>query len=171
MTSAIGLPNKVIAVTSRESLDQLFSDHNAGSPFRGRLVSFATDVIVPARYLSATRPTPVNFHPGPPEYPGLRALEFALHDGVTSYGVTAHVMTLPVDSGPIIGVNRFAASDGDEDALRFETWRAAYALLMHLLPALAAEEPLRRIDASWSTRICSDAAWRALQAEDAHTGS
>ncbi|WP_193181228.1 formyltransferase family protein [Nisaea sediminum] len=169
--SAKGLPNQVIAVSSRQALDSLFSNRTARSPFPGRLIGFVTDVIVPARYLAATLLTPVNFHPGPPEYPGLRAIEFALREGVTSYGVTAHAMTLPVDSGLIIGVNRFEARGGDEDGLRYETWRAAYSLLMHLLPALAAERPLQRIEAEWSTRVCSDAAWRALQTREARTDS
>jgi methionyl-tRNA formyltransferase len=172
MVSAKGLSNQITAVTSREALDRLFAEHSADAPFSGRLIGFVTDMIVPARYLAATRFTPVNFHPGPPEYPGLRAIEFAFRDRAVSYGVTAHAMTLPVDSGPIIGVNRFASSgNGSEDALRYETWRAAYALLLHLLPTLAAEAPLKRIDAEWSGKMCSDAAWRALQAEDVHTES
>lgn len=168
MTTSKGLQNEVIAVTGREALDSLFAGRSADTPFPGRLIGFVTDVIVPGRYLTAARLAPVNFHPGPPEYPGLRAIEFAHRERATSYGVTAHTMTLPVDSGPIIGVNRIELPvGGSEDVLRYQTRRAAYVLLLHLLPVLAADKPLQRIEAEWSARVCSDAAWRALQAEDA----
>ena len=49
----------------------------------------------------------VNFHPGPPEYPGSGCINFALYDEVNEYGVTAHIMNSKVDNGDILEVKRF----------------------------------------------------------------
>lgn len=168
LSAARGLPNTVFFVSNRAALDRLFEPFDAARPWPGRLVSFYTDVIVPRRYLDAMSLEPVNIHPAPPEYPGRRALEFALRDGVAGYGVTAHIMTLPVDSGPILTVQRFPITRGmTEDALRYHTWRTGFALMFGLMPSLAAESPLTPDSMlEWGTRICSEAAWTAACAED-----
>jgi methionyl-tRNA formyltransferase len=49
----------------------------------------------------------VNFHPGPPEYPGVGGASYALFDGVMIYGATAHMMEEKVDAGRILEVKRF----------------------------------------------------------------
>ena len=167
LSAARGLPNTVFFVSSRAALDRLFEPFDAERPWPGRLVAFYSDVIVPQHYLDAMSLEPVNIHPAPPDYPGRRALEFALRDGARSYGVTAHVMTLPVDSGPILSVQRFPITDGmTEEALRYLTWRAGFALMFGLMPTLAAELPLTPDpDLAWAERDCSEAAWRALHAE------
>ena len=49
----------------------------------------------------------INFHPGPPEYPGYGCYNFALLDAVNSYGCTAHEVNDKIDNGKIIDVRRF----------------------------------------------------------------
>lgn len=167
LASALGLPNAVFCVSGREALDRLFEPFEPARPWPGRLVSFFSDVVVPRPYLDAMSLTPVNIHPGPPEYPGKRALEFARRDGVARYGVTAHVMTLPVDSGAILAVLRFPLADGmSADAMRYVTSKAGFALMLQVLPALASDLPLD-LDTTetWGARDCSEAAWRAVCAE------
>jgi len=168
LTAARGLQNTVFFVSGRAALDRLFEPFDADRPWPGRLVGFYSDVIVPRRYLEAMSLEPVNIHPAPPEYPGRRALEFAMRDGVDGYGVTAHVMTLPVDSGPILSVQRFpVAPTMTEEAVRYLTWRAGFALMFALMPTLAEDAPLTPDPAlSWGNRDCSESAWQALRAED-----
>lgn len=168
LAAALGLANRLLYVSDRAALDRLFEPYDAERPWPGRLVAFYSNVIVPQRYLDAMSLEPVNLHPGPPEYPGRRALDFALHDGAREYGVTAHVMTLPVDSGPILAAQRFPISSAmTPDTLRFATWRTGFGLMLYLLPALAAEAPLVAIDGErWAERDCSEAAWAALRAND-----
>jgi methionyl-tRNA formyltransferase len=50
-----------------DELDALTPDELA----RARLIAFSTDVIVPLRILDALGYGAYNFHPGPPNYPGL----------------------------------------------------------------------------------------------------
>lgn len=72
-----------------------------------RLISIATDVIVPAPILSRLPTTGYNFHAGPPNYPGSHPASFAVFEGAEHFGVTLHELTARVDTGGIVAVERF----------------------------------------------------------------
>lgn len=72
-----------------------------------RIIAFLTGVIVPAAILDALPSAAYNIHPGPPEYPGSYPESFAIWDGATAYGITAHEMAPKVDTGAILRVSRF----------------------------------------------------------------
>lgn len=78
------------------------------------IVSFRSRWIVPPEVLAKARIAALNFHPGPPEYRGFAVASFALYDGVTTFGVTAHQMTADVDAGPILDVRRFPVLPADD---------------------------------------------------------
>jgi methionyl-tRNA formyltransferase len=87
------------------------ADLDPGIFQHARLIAFMTAVIVPQSILSQLGYGAYNFHPGPPEYPGWAPAHFALYEGATEFGVTAHVMVEKVDAGPIIKVDRFDIPD------------------------------------------------------------
>jgi methionyl-tRNA formyltransferase len=68
---------------------------------------------IPGHNLQRAKKGAINFHPGPPEYPGTGCTNFALYDRVTTYGVTCHHMAPKVDAGPIIAVDRFPVFEFD----------------------------------------------------------
>ena len=70
------------------------------------LISFLSPWIIPATLLKKFE-LAINFHPGPPEYPGTGCYNFALYEEAKEYGVTCHFITEKVDAGPIIKVIRF----------------------------------------------------------------
>jgi methionyl-tRNA formyltransferase len=91
-----------------------------GDPFPYELQFWEGDLIV--SYLSrwvlteamlARAPRAINFHPAPPERPGVGGTNWALYEGAEDFGVTAHLMAPRVDSGPIIARERFAVFGGD----------------------------------------------------------
>ena len=55
----------------------------------------------------------INFHPGPPEYPGYGCNNFAIYDEATDYGVCCHHMAPRVDTGAIIATRRFPVLSND----------------------------------------------------------
>jgi methionyl-tRNA formyltransferase len=55
----------------------------------------------------------VNFHPAPPEYPGCGTASYAIFDGASSFGATAHIMADKPDSGAILKVKRFPILETD----------------------------------------------------------
>ncbi|MEM9170770.1 MAG: formyltransferase family protein [Pseudomonadota bacterium] len=122
--------------------------------FRGdaRVLSFLSDLIVPEGVLKRLRLTPYNVHPGPPERPGAHPNCFALLEGASDYGVTAHEMIRRVDAGPIVGVRRFPIAPAAD-------WMAladlAYAEAVRLFADVAAHcamstAPLPHAQDRWS---------------------
>jgi len=77
-----------------------------------RLISFCSPIIVPEAVLNRLNLEAYNIHPGPPHYPGLCPEAFALADGATNFGATAHVMTADVDDGPIVATKKFSIPEG-----------------------------------------------------------
>ena len=71
------------------------------------IICFRSLSVLPKNLLKKALIAAVNFHPGPPEYPGSGCINFALYDEVNEYGVTAHIMNSKVDNGDILEVKRF----------------------------------------------------------------
>jgi methionyl-tRNA formyltransferase len=69
---------------------------------------------VPERILQSIKRSAINFHPAPPDWPGIGSASYALYEGDETFGVTAHVMTAKVDSGPIVRSLRFPIVPEDD---------------------------------------------------------
>jgi methionyl-tRNA formyltransferase len=55
----------------------------------------------------------INFHPGPPEYPGIGCTNFAIYNNADVFGITCHHMEAKVDTGDIVAVKRFPVFEND----------------------------------------------------------
>lgn len=120
-----------------------------------RLVAFGAAAIVPQELLSLLPGPAYNFHPGPPEYPGLFPSVFAIYDGAKRFGVTLHEMTAAVDAGAIVAVERFDMPEEPErmvvDILAF---RALLAMLERLAPQLTdVNVPLTKVGETWGAPV------------------
>jgi methionyl-tRNA formyltransferase len=71
------------------------------------IVSYLSPWILSESVLKNAKQARINFHPGPPDYPGIGCTNFALYHGEQTYGVTCHHMEKSVDTGDIIAVRRF----------------------------------------------------------------
>jgi methionyl-tRNA formyltransferase len=78
------------------------------------LFNYLCPVIVPERILQSIKRSAINFHPAPPDWPGIGSASYALYEGDETFGVTAHVMTAKVDSGPIVRSLRFPIVPEDD---------------------------------------------------------
>ena len=130
-----------------------------------RIMAFSTNVIVPSRLLARVGYNAINFHPGPPEYPGYRPTGFALYRGARRYGVTAHYMTDRVDEGPIVGAERFAVA---QDAWLIDVVKEAYQrlarLALGLLPQLIqVDRPVDRVPERWAVEKTTKAQYEAMR--------
>ena len=77
------------------------------------IISYLSPWVIPAWILKKTHIAAINFHPGPPEYPGIGCTNFAIYHGETHYGVTCHHMEPQVDTGEIIAVKHFPVYKSD----------------------------------------------------------
>ena len=68
------------------------------------LLSFATSIIVPKEVIDRFPSGAYNIHAASPDYPGRDPHHFAVYEGATRYGATCHIMSAPVDEGPIVDV-------------------------------------------------------------------
>src|SRR5208282_567556 len=91
-------------VTVIDEDDAAIEDGRLSSKPCDLLVSFLNEHIFSPELLKFTN---VNFHPGPPQYPGRGGASYALYDGAGTYGATAHRMAPRVDAGAIILASEF----------------------------------------------------------------
>src|SRR5688572_4134316 len=116
----------------------------------GYLLNFLSAPYVPKKDLDKFWET-INFHPGPPQYPGVGAASLALYDRRKTFGVTAHRMNQQYDSGTILRVRTF---DIDPSWGYRTLWDRALkeclALFIDVCSVIASDGQLRTYWGGWS---------------------
>ena len=74
------------------------------------IICFRSWLILPESILKKVKKFSINFHPGPPAYPGSGCVNFSIYNQEEKYGVTIHLMEKKVDSGKIIDYELFPVS-------------------------------------------------------------
>lgn len=138
-----------------ESLDQA-----ALAQRRVDLLCSFGPVLVSQALLDSVGIAAINFHTGPPRWPGRGSCSFALLAGDTDFGVTAHVMTAQPDSGPIMRVHRFPIAPD-------ETAETLHAKTLHAIPELVRAVMEDLVRSEWHVRASGET-WerRALRQRD-----
>jgi len=72
------------------------------------IFSYLSPWIIPNSLLERAEKGAINWHPGPPEYPGIGCTNFAIYNKESKFGITCHYMKKKVDTGDIIEVRRFS---------------------------------------------------------------
>jgi methionyl-tRNA formyltransferase len=131
---------------------------------RTRLIAFATPVIVPRTILDRLGYGAINFHPGPPSYPGWAPAHFAVYHRETEFGTTAHVMIERVDAGPIIDVETFPIPAGMSPLALEELAYAHLAKVFWRLAKSIATESwgLPTLPLKWGAKTYSRRDYRAM---------
>lgn len=120
------------------------------------IFSYLCRWVVPVQILQNAREMALNFHPAPPEYPGVGCLNFALYEESPVYGVTCHHMAETVDSGTIVSVRRFPvfATDGVDSLLK-KTHAHLQVLFYDIMDCILEEKPLPCSMEHWSKKLHS----------------
>lgn len=127
------------------------------------IVSYLSRWVVPERLLTAACVAAINFHPAPPEYPGIGCTNFALYDEARCYGVTCHHMAGPVDTGPIIAVRKFPLLASDDVTLLLRaTYAVQFALFTEIFVFLANGIPLPKSPLRWMRKPYTRAEFNEL---------
>jgi methionyl-tRNA formyltransferase len=126
------------------------------------LISYLSRWIVP-RSVLANAGFAVNFHPAPPERPGIGSTNWALYEGDESFGVTAHEMMPKVDSGPILAVKRFPILPDDGVAsLSERAWDSMLTLFYEVADLLLRGQRPPPLSIAWSGKPRTRAELNAL---------
>ena len=117
------------------------------------LISYISPWIVPKSVLDKIKKWSINFHPGPPEYPGVGCFNFAIYDSAKQFGATAHVMESKVDTGEIIGVKRFAmAKEETVESLSIKTYSTQLSLYNEIIKYIRVNDSLPECDEKWKRK-------------------
>ena len=115
------------------------------------LISFLCPWVLPAQVIASARRAAINFHPAPPQYPGIGCYNFALYDGAQTYGVTCHRMAPVVDSGPIVDVRRFAILPADTvESLKGRSMATLLVQFYDILTCIANDSEMPASSERWS---------------------
>lgn len=116
-------------------------------------VSYLSPWILPQSVLGNVRRWAVNFHPGPPEYPGTGCTNFAVYYQEKTYGVTAHLMEPTVDTGRIIAVKRFAVWENETVySLTQRAYQHLLVLFREVMSELLGQNRLPWSDEVWTRK-------------------
>lgn len=77
------------------------------------IICYRTYDIISKEKIDTAKIGAINFHTGPPEYPGRGSVNLALYQNKTEFGVTAHLMTPIIDNGSILDVRLFDIDSSD----------------------------------------------------------
>jgi len=136
-------------VENLQSIDQ----YDANFLSETRLISVLSTTIVPKNILDSLGYGGINFHPGPPSYPGWAPYNFALYDEAKVYGTTAHYMEEKVDAGKIVGVKYFPIKkEIDFDQLFMASTESLSQLIREMSSQLIREKDLPSLSIQWGDK-------------------
>lgn len=114
------------------------------------IISYLGRWIVPPELLKRAA-IALNFHPGPPEYPGYGCNNFAIYEDAREYGVTCHHMAPRVDTGAIVDVRRFPVFPSDSaGTLLARAYDYQLALFYDIAGRIIRGEPLPVSGERWA---------------------
>lgn len=116
------------------------------------LFAFRSHIIVTRPLIERTGIC-LNFHPGPPERPGIGCVNFALYDGDEQYGSTCHYIVPEVDAGDIVSVSRFPICENDTvESLLIRSYDYLLCQLYDVAPVVASGERPSPCGAQWTRK-------------------
>ena len=117
------------------------------------IISYLSPWIIGEEVLQKARAAAINFHPGPPQYPGIGCTNFAIYDGVDGFGITCHHMARKVDTGQIIAVKRFRIYETDSVlTLTRRCYGHILALFYDIASLILDGEPLPESEETWTRK-------------------
>jgi len=78
------------------------------------ILCYRSYFILPKFLIESPKFYSINFHPGPPEFPGSGGINFALYNNNKNFGVTVHLMKEKVDSGKILSTKIYPILENDD---------------------------------------------------------
>jgi len=92
------------------------------------LLSYLSPWIISKSLIERAKKGAINWHPGPPEYPGIGCTNFAIYNNEKEFGITCHYMLRKVDTGKIVEVERFPILENDTV---FSITQKCYSLILN----------------------------------------
>lgn len=118
------------------------------------VISYISPWIVPKDILYSTKIVAINFHPGPPEYPGIGCTNFAIYNCEKEFGITVHHMEEKPDTGDIITVERFPIFNNDTVySITQRSYAYIYMSFMKIYSLILSHKPLPKSEKRWKSYL------------------
>lgn len=117
------------------------------------IFSYLSPWIIPKGLLERAEMGAINWHPGPPEYPGIGCTNFAIYNNEKEFGITCHYMLDKVDTGKIVEVKRFSILENDTV---FSITQKCYLLILNsffrIVENISNNKPLPMSNEDWQRK-------------------
>ena len=117
------------------------------------IFSYLSPWIIPKGLLERAEKGAINWHPGPPEYPGIGCTNFAIYNNEKEFGITCHYMLDKVDTGKIVEVKRFSILENDTV---FSITQKCYLLILNsffrIVENISNNKPLPMSNEDWQRK-------------------
>jgi methionyl-tRNA formyltransferase len=108
------------------------------------IISYLCPLLIPSNILKKAKILALNFHPGPPEYPGIGCTNYAIYNEDSNYGATCHIMSEKIDDGEILEVKRFKIRKNENlYSLTMNTYKNMYGLYLKILGKIIDEKEFK----------------------------
>jgi methionyl-tRNA formyltransferase len=162
----IAKKNDVHAKIASEYLKQIFPESQIVFGIRGEkfpeglrfwkgdyIFSYLSPWIIPNSLIERAEKGAINWHPGPPEYPGIGCTNFAIYNNEKNFGITCHYMLKKVDTGKIIEVKRFNVLENDSV---YSITQKCYSLILksfyQITEKILTAKPMPISDEDWKRK-------------------
>jgi methionyl-tRNA formyltransferase len=117
------------------------------------IFSYLSPWIIPDYLLERASIAAINFHPGPPEYPGIGCTNFAIYNQESTFGITCHHMAAQVDTGEMIAVRRFPLFKTDSVySLTQRCYSYILTLFYEIVSGILENKPLPLSEETWQRK-------------------
>mgnify|MGYP001163842977 FL=1 len=116
------------------------------------IISYLSAWILSDKILNKTKYFNINFHPGPPKYPGIGCFNFALYNNEKYYGVTMHEMSKIVDSGKIIKTKYFPIKKMNLLQLIEKSYESMFSVFKKEIPKILKSKKLIYSKQKWKRK-------------------
>jgi methionyl-tRNA formyltransferase len=117
------------------------------------IISYLSPWIIKKSILKRAKIASINFHAGPPEYPGVGCYNFAMYNNEKAYGVTCHHMNPKVDTGKIIAVKKFPLNKNDTIySMTQKTYKHIHSLFYDIMDVIIKGKKLPEAKINWKKK-------------------
>lgn len=143
---------KIIFVDKKKSLPKSFNCENIDY-----LISYLCPFKIQKKILDRIKIASINFHPGPPKYPGIGCFNYAIFNKDKTYGVTCHFMNEKIDNGKIIKTRNFQLSKNETiKSISDKSYKNLYLLFKYIFNKIKKNKSLNeKNNLKWSKKIYS----------------
>ena len=108
------------------------------------IISYLFPKRIPKIILENSKLMAINFHPGPPKYPGIGCTNYAIYNNERIFGATCHIMNSKIDAGPIISIKKFKVEKNETLlSLTQKTYERMYELFFEIIKDILDERIIK----------------------------